>query len=119
MLARRVIALSPDKAFAKQVGTWLKAAGGAVETHLNLEAIGRGELQAALVVLHLDGELRGVLPDLVSRLDGDAQLVVVMPKHNLIEMVDIMRVSERISSVLIAEDMKPHDLTAVAARLLH
>jgi hypothetical protein len=119
MLARRVIALSPDKAFAKQLGTWLKAAGGAVETHLNLEAIGRGELQAALVVLHLDGELRGALPDLVSRLDGDAQLVVVMPKHNLIEMVDIMRVSERISSVLIAEEMKPTDITAVAARLLH
>jgi hypothetical protein len=119
MLARRVIALSSDKAFAKQLGTWLKAAGGAVETHLNLEAIGRGELGAALVVLHFDGELRAALPDLVSRLDGDAQLVVVLPRHNLVEMVDVMRVSDRVASVLIAEDLKPGDLTSVAARLLH
>src|SRR5688572_16630550 len=118
MLARRVIALSSDKAFAKQLGTWLKAAGGAVETHLNLEAIGRGELQAALVVLHLDGELRGALPDLVSRLEGDAQLVVVLPKHNLSEIVDVMRASDRVASVLIREDLKPTDITAVSARLL-
>jgi len=33
MLARRVIALSPDKGMGKQLAVALKAAGGAVDSH--------------------------------------------------------------------------------------
>ena len=57
MLARRIIAISPDKAFGKQLATALKAAGGAVDLHQSLDELGKGEIQAALFVVHLDGEL--------------------------------------------------------------
>ena len=50
MLARRVIALSVDKAFGKVMATALRAAGGVVELHSTIEAMGTGELQAALLV---------------------------------------------------------------------
>lgn len=69
MLARRVIALSADKVFAKQLGTAMKAAGGAVEVHASLDGLGR-EIQAALVVVHLDGELVDAIGPLVPRLAG-------------------------------------------------
>ena len=36
MLARRIIAVSPDKAFGKLMSVGLKAAGGSVETHASL-----------------------------------------------------------------------------------
>jgi len=119
MLARRVIAISPDKAFAKQLGTALKAAGGAVETHLALDGLGRGELQAALVVVHLDGDLRNAHKELAPRLAGDARMVAVLPKHNLSELVDVMRISDRVVGVLIAEQMRSADLAAVATRILN
>jgi PEGA domain len=118
MLARRVIAVSPDKAFAKQLGTALKAAGGAVETHQSLDALGRGELQAALVVVHLDGELAGALDLITARLSGDARMVVVVPGHQLTQFVDVMRTSERVAGVLVADDFRMTDLSAMATRIL-
>jgi PEGA domain len=118
MLARRVIAISPDKALAKQLGTALKAAGGAVEVHQTLDALGKGELQAALVVVHVDGELAGALEAIAPRLAGDARLVVVIPRHDLIKLVDVMRVSERVAGVLIAEGLDLHDLASTATRIL-
>jgi len=118
MLARRVIAVSPDKAFAKQLGTALKAAGGAVETHQSLDALGRGELQAALVVIHLDGELAGALPAITARLAGDTRLVVVVPGHQLTQFVDVMRTSDRVAGVLVADDFRMTDLSAMTTRIL-
>jgi hypothetical protein len=45
MLSRRILAISPDKAVAKQLAIALKAAGGSVETMQSLDPLGRGELQ--------------------------------------------------------------------------
>jgi hypothetical protein len=73
MLARRVIALSVDKAFGKVMATALRAAGGVVELHSTIEAMGVGELQAALLVVHLDGALASALEDLALRLRDDAR----------------------------------------------
>ena len=57
MLARRVIAISPDKTFGKQLAVALKAAGGTVDSYQTLENAS-SELQAALLVMHLDGDRR-------------------------------------------------------------
>ena len=75
MLARRIIAVSPDKAFGKQLVIALKAAGGAVDLHPTVEELGSGDLQAALVVLHLDGDLAAAGPAIVQRLTSDTRVI--------------------------------------------
>jgi hypothetical protein len=118
MLARRIIAVSPDKAFAKQLAVALKAAGGAVESHQGLDALGRGELQTSLLVIHLANEMAGALGELLPRLTGDARVIVILPKSNLAAVVDVMQASERITGVLVAEQLEMHELSAMATRIL-
>lgn len=118
MLARRVIGLSADKAFGKVMATALKAAGGVVELHQSLDGLGRGDIQAALVVVHLDGELASSIEDLALRLTNDARLIVILPKPQLTKTVDVMKISDKIAGILIAEGLKPLDLAAMATRIL-
>jgi len=119
MLARRVIAISNDKELAKRLETGLKAAGGAVEVYPSLEALGKGELQAALVVLHLEGDQRGLLADAVARLRKDAAIIVVLPRSNLVDAVAVMQVSDKVCGLLIADDMQISALSAMATRILY
>ena len=118
MLARRVVALCADKGLGKQLAVALKAAGGAVDLHASLDELGKGELQAALVVVHLDGELATAAPELVTRLTGDARIIVVLPKTNLELMVDLMQSSERFAGAIVAEDFDSAHLTGLATRIL-
>jgi hypothetical protein len=118
MLSRRIIAISPDKALAKQLAIALKAAGGSVETMQSLDPLGRGELQVALVVVHLAGELAGALAELLPRLTGDAAVIAVLPRANLASTVDIMQASDRVVGVLVAEELDSRQLSAMATRLL-
>ncbi len=125
MLARRIIAVSPDKAFGKQLVIALKAAGGAVDLHPTVEELGTGELQAALVVLHLEGELADAGPSIVQRLTSDTRVVAILPRTNLAAVVDIMQSSDRVSGMLVAPeganraDFDPRLLSAMAARVLN
>jgi hypothetical protein len=119
VLARRIIAVSPDKAYGKQLATALKAAGGAVDLHLTLDELGKGDLQAALVVLHLDGELATAAAELIPRLTGDARVIAVLPKTNLAAVVDIMQSSDRLAGLLVAEDLDLRELSAMATRILN
>lgn len=118
MLSRRIVAISPDKAFGKQMSVALRAAGGAVETHQTAEALGRGELQVALIVIHLVPELGNLLGELLPRLVGDARVIVILPRSNLGPVVEVLGASERISAVMIAEAFDVSDLSAVATRIL-
>jgi hypothetical protein len=118
MLARRVIALSADKAFGKVMSTALKAAGGVVELHQGVDGLGRGDIQAALVVVHLDGELVSVVEDLALRLGNDARMIVILPTSALSKTVDVMKISDRVAGILIQAHMKPIDLAAMATRIL-
>ncbi len=118
MLARRVIALSVDKAFGKVMATALRAAGGVVELHSTIEAMGTGELQAALLVVHLDGALASSLEDLALRLRDDARLIVILPAHALPQTVDAMKMSDKIAGVLVQTEMRPGELAAMATRVL-
>ncbi|MBK9030249.1 MAG: PEGA domain-containing protein [Myxococcales bacterium] len=118
MLARRVIALSVDKAFGKVVATALRAAGGVVELHTSLEALGAGDIQAALIVVHLDGALMSCVEDLALRMRDDARLIAILPAHALAPAVDAMKLSDKVSGVLVQSEMRPGDLAAMATRIL-
>jgi hypothetical protein len=118
MLARRVIALSPDKGMGKQLAVALKAAGGAVDSHASLEELGKGEIQAALVVIHLDGALANAGPELFQRITGDGRVIVVLPKSNLNGVVDTMMASDRLAGIIVAEQLDASQLTGLATRVL-
>ncbi len=118
MLARRIIALSPEKAFAKQLTVALKAAGGTVDSHLSIEELGLGEISAALVVVHLDGAMMIAATALIPRMTGDTKVIAVLPRSNLAAVVDIMNGSERVAGIMVAEEFDITLLTAMATRVL-
>jgi hypothetical protein len=118
VLARRIIAVSADKAFGKRIATALRAAGGAVDGHASLDELGSGDLQAALVVLHLDGDLAGAAPAALQRLVGDTRLIAILPRSNLAAVVDIMQSSERVAGMLVADELDSRRLSAMATRVL-
>jgi hypothetical protein len=118
VLARRIIAVSPDKQFGKQLATALKAAGGAVDLHQRLDDFAKGEIVAALVVLHLDGELATAAAELLPRLTGDARVIAILPKSNLAAIVDIMQSSDRIAGMLMQENFDSRQLSAMATRVI-
>jgi hypothetical protein len=118
VLARRIIAITPDKAFGKQLSVALKAAGGAVDTHLTLDNVGHGELAAALLVLHLDGALAGAAQLLLPQLGGDTRVIAILPRSNLAAVVDIMQSSDRVAGIMVAEDFDMKLLSAMATRVL-
>lgn len=119
MLARRVIAISPDPKFAKRLVLGLKSAGGTVESYPSLDAMAKGEIQAALICVHLDGDLAGALPAISERLRKDAWMIAVIPKSNLAETVSIMQTTERLAGVVIADDLKTESLASMATRILY
>jgi hypothetical protein len=100
------------------LATALEAAGGAVEAHQTLESLGTGELEAALCVLHLDGELGGAVNQILPRLVGDAHVIAILPRSNLTAMVDIMQASERVAGMMVAEDFDVRQLSAMASRIV-
>ena len=117
MLARRIIAVSPDKGFGKQLATALKAAGGTVDVHLRLDELSR-DIVAALVVLHLEGELATAAAEILPRLTGEAKVIAILPRSNLAAVVDIMQSSDRIAGILVAENFDPRQLSAMATRVV-
>jgi hypothetical protein len=117
VFARRIIAVSSDKAFAKQLAVALKAAGGAVDTCETLDGLG-GEANVALAVLHLDGPLAGEAPRLLGMLGGDTKVIAILPRSDLAALVDVMQASERVAGMMIADDFDTHTLSAMATRVL-
>jgi hypothetical protein len=118
VLARRIIAVTPDKAFGKQLTVALKAAGGAVDTHLTLDELAHGELAASLLVVHLDGPMAGAAQLLIPRLAGEARVIAILPRSNLSAIVDIMQSSDRVAGMMVAEDFDMKLLSAMATRVL-
>jgi hypothetical protein len=95
----------------------LKASGGTVDVYQTLEGMSN-ELQAALLVMHLDGELTGASAELLGRLRGDTRVIAILPRSNLAAVVDIMQASERVSGMMVAEDFDSPSLSAMATRVL-
>lgn len=118
MLARRIIAVSPDKGFGKQLATALKAAGGTVDLHQHLSELAKGEIAAALVVVHLEGELSTAAAQIVPRLAGEGKLIAILPKTNLAAVVDIMQSSDRVAGIMMADNFDSRQLSAMAMRVV-
>ena len=118
VLARRIIAVSPDKAFGKQLAVALKAAGGAVDAHQSLDTLGTGSLQAALIVMHLDGPLAKAATELLPRLTAETRVIAIIPRSNLSLVVDVMQASDRVSGMMVAEDFDTRNLSSMATRVL-
>jgi hypothetical protein len=118
VFARRIIAVSSDKAFGKQLAVALKAAGGAVDSYASLEELRGDNAEAALVVLHADGELAAEAMRAIEALTGDTKVIAILPRSNLAAVVDIMQGSERVAGMMVADDLDTHALSAMATRVL-
>ncbi|HEY4244410.1 MAG TPA: PEGA domain-containing protein [Kofleriaceae bacterium] len=117
MLSRRIIVVSPDKAFGKQLAVACKAAGGAVDLFASIAELGKLD-GVALVVAHLDGDLATAAAELLPRLVDDARLIAVLPRSNLAAVVDVMQASERVAGMLVAETLALSTLSAMVTRVL-
>ncbi len=118
MLARRVVALSPDEAFAKRLGQGLMAAGAAVETHATLATLAPGPIHASLVVVQAV-ETLATVDAVAQRLADDARIIVVSPTATLADIVECMRVDARVVAVLDADSLTAQSLAAAASRALY
>ena len=112
MLARRIIAVSPDEAFGQQLEAGLVAVAGTVDVHQTIDALGTGELPA-LCVIHLDGELARAASERLPRLAG-AWSVRRDTAPGLAAWVSVP--ARR--GVMVAEGFDPRRLSAMAARIL-
>lgn len=119
MLARRIIAIAPDKQFGKKLSVALMAAGGTVDWHASADELGKGELGAALLVVHVPegGDLQATTA-LINRLAADAKAIVLLHQSNLSAVVDIMLATDRIAGMLVAENLDLRELSAMAMRVL-
>lgn len=119
MLPRRIIAVSPDKAFGKTLAIALKAAGGVVDLHTSCDELGK-EIAAALVVVHCPegSDANAIVTPLVGRLTGDTRAIAILHASDLVTIVDVMQASERVAGMMIAESLDPRELSAMATRIL-
>jgi len=85
---------------------------------MKLEELAKGEIVAALIVLHLDGELATAAAEILPRLSSDARVIAIIPKSNLAAIVDIMQSSDKIAAMLMAENFDSRQLSAVAMRVI-
>ena len=124
VLARRIIVVSPEEAFAQQLAAGLRAVSDTVDVHHTreareaLEALEAGELPALWVIHLLDGDLEGAPSDRLPRLAGGGPVVAMIPRLNIAVVVDLMQASDRIASVMVAEGFDPRRLAIVADRIL-
>lgn len=118
VLARRIIAVSPDRAFGHELETALQAVAGTVDVYPGLDSLGAGDPEAALCVIHLDGELARAPGELLRRPSGRCPVIAVLPRASLAAAVELMQASDRVAGIMVAEDLDPRRLAALAARIL-
>lgn len=118
MLARRVVALAPDKTFGKLLTVALRAAGTTAEHIAEVSALTTDDLHSPLVVWHLDPDALPQLGPVLARASATTQFIMIVPKGTLVHLVDVMQRTDRIAGVLLAEAFAAHELTALVARTL-
>jgi hypothetical protein len=115
--ARRIIAVSHDEAFGRELAVGLGAVAGTVDVHQTLDALGTGE-PPALCVIHLGGELARMADEVLPRLAGGGPVIAVIPRPDLAAAVELLQASERVAGVVVADGFDPRRLSALAARIL-
>jgi hypothetical protein len=114
--AARITAISPDRELAQRLATAL-AAVGAVDIHATLDARGAGDRSPALWVVQI-GDGAGALDALVPRLPGESPVIAVVPRAEVAALVEVMRGSERVVGAVAAAVFDPHQLAAMARRIV-
>src|SRR5436190_1864604 len=106
MLSKRVIALSPDKQFAKRMAAGVMAAGATVESFASLEELPK-ELKADLGVVHATDAQPGTIVDQIAgRLPAGTPLVAIVPTSSLESVVAVMK-TNKVACVLVADTFEP------------
>ncbi|HWU86603.1 MAG TPA: ATP-binding protein, partial [Kofleriaceae bacterium] len=118
MRTGRIIAVSPDGAFRRELDAALRAVTDAVEVHAALHALGAGGPPAALCVIHLEGELARTSAELLGPLTGGCPVIAVLPRSDVTAAVALMQASSNVAAVMVAERFDPRQLSAVAARIV-
>jgi hypothetical protein len=118
MLARRSLAVTSDKAFAKSLRAALMATGALVDVVESVAAVA-GDAPFDLVVVHLPDNQMAPLRELGAKLGEDAWVVVVLGTSDLSATVEAMQAIERVAGVMVADRFRPHELAAGVTRLLH
>lgn len=113
-----IVVISADKGFGKQLTTAVNAAGATSQLCSSMDELGDGTVEAALLILHLvDNPLAG-LNALLPRIIGDTRVIAILPRADLVAAVDIMRASERVNAMMVAERFDSHELAGMATRVL-
>ena len=116
MLARRILAVSPDRSFGDQLCAALELAGATVDLHRSTDTLEASSFHVALCVIHAAGELTHAAEVIVPRLTGDCRVVVVLPRANLTATVALLQLSDRVAGVMTAEDFDERTLRDLATR---
>ncbi len=112
-----IIAVSPDPIVGRVILDAL-ASIGAVDLKATLEAVGTAELTSPLCVIHLSGGLARIARDRVPRLAGGCPVIAILPRADLGTIVQLMQSSTRFVGVMVEEELDPHQLAAMARRIV-
>jgi len=122
--ARRVVVLSPDRAFAAPVAAALSALSAIVPAGLDVvvragpDALEPGDADAAVCVVHCAGELARAPGELLARLPG-GPVIAALPGAGFGPMLELMQAGERVAGVVVVADGRGVPaLAALAARLV-
>ncbi len=118
MVARRIIAVSPDQALGQQLATALAGDGRIVDVSPTLDTLEATGAEPALVVTDAGGALPAEAGAALVRLTGSCPVIVVSRRFGVAEVVDLMQSSERVAGVMIAPELDARQLAATATRLL-
>lgn len=118
MLARRLIAVSPDDGFGVQLASALAAIDLKVEIYRDVASLGLDPLEASLCVIHVAGTVEADLPGFVANLARDCRIVAVLPRASLVALVDVMERTDRVVAMMVAEDFEPAKLHSIVTRVL-
>ncbi|MBA3395928.1 MAG: PEGA domain-containing protein [Deltaproteobacteria bacterium] len=110
VIARRIIAVSPDESFGQVLASALRDAG-TVELHDWLDPV--EVAHAALCVVHLT-TLAAIEP---LQAPG-CPVIAVLPRSDLADIVELLQSVPRIAGIAMAEDLDAGQLGAMAARAL-
>lgn len=122
MLARRhsqrLVAVSPDEAFATKLASALGVVDLKVEVYDDLAPLGVDPLKSTLCVIHVAGAVEAGLAGFLANLAPDCRIIAVLPRSSLVALVEIMERTDRVVGMLVAEDFDPAQLLAMATRVV-
>jgi hypothetical protein len=113
-----LIAVSPDDAFGVQLASALAAVDLKVESYSDLSALGLDPLDGAFCVIHVAGAVAARLGDFVTNLARDCRIIAVLPRSDIVSLVEIMERTDRVIGMMVADDFSPDRLRSMAIRAI-